>query len=115
VITVHLNQDQLLLPVKVTPKGGRDCVLPFAPADIAVKLKVSSPPEDGKANAAVITLLADVLKLQKSRLKIVQGEKSRQKRIAISETTLTEVESLLIRLAQALQTTCEDAFEFKHN
>lgn len=114
-ITVQFKQNQLLLPIKVTPKGGRDCVLPFAPEDTAVKLKVSSPPEDGKANTAVIAFLADVLQMPKSRLKITQGEKSRQKRIAISEMTLEAAESLLMRLAQALQTTREDTFELKYN
>lgn len=114
-ITVQLIQNQLLLAVKVTPKGGRDCVLPFVEGDLAVKVKVASPPEDGKANAAVITLLSDILKIPKSRIKIVQGEKSRQKRVAISELSAVEVDSLLSRLALAMLTLSNVAFQLEHS
>jgi len=109
-ITVQFQDGQLLLPLKVTPKGGRDCALPFCAEDVAIKLKVSSPPEDGKANAAVLALMADLLKLPKSRLRIVQGDKSRMKRLAVLNLQADELETLLQRLSQAMNTTSQEAF-----
>ena len=111
VITVQLHNGQLMLPLKVTPKGGRDCALPFQAGDMAIKLKVSSPPEDGKANIAVIALLSELLNVPKSRLKIVQGDKSRTKRLAVLDVESAEAEVLLSRLAAHLSTTPAEAFE----
>ena len=101
----------MILPLKVTPKGGKNCILPFLVGDSVIKLKVSSPPEDGKANAAVLGLLSEVLKLPKSRLQLIQGEKARQKRVAVLELSHPEAESCLTSLAQAMQITVESAFQ----
>ncbi|HEY9685979.1 MAG TPA: DUF167 domain-containing protein [Coleofasciculaceae cyanobacterium] len=97
-ITLRCSRNQVLLPVRVTPKGGRDCVLPFQEGDTAIRLKVSAPPEDGKANAAVIKLLADALDIPKSRFSIVRGDKARDKQVAVA----FELEPLLVKLAATL-------------
>lgn len=48
-----------------------------------ITIKVKSPPVDGKANAAVINLLSQVLKIPKSHIQIASGENSRFKKINI--------------------------------
>ena len=48
-----------------------------------IKVKINQPPEDGKANKALIELLAEYLKVKKTSLKIVAGEKSTHKIIEI--------------------------------
>jgi uncharacterized protein len=45
----------------------------------AWKVRVSEAPEDGKANDAVVRLLADVLQLPERRIEIVSGRASRDK------------------------------------
>lgn len=82
-LQLRVSGGELLLPVRVTPKGGKDCVLPFEAGDISVKLKVSAPPEDGKANAAVIQLLSETLEISKTRFRIARGGKAREKQVAI--------------------------------
>jgi uncharacterized protein (TIGR00251 family) len=109
VIVLQLHKGQCILPLKVTPKGGRDCVLPFSPGDTAIRLKVSSPPEDGKANAAVIALMASILNVPKSRLSIIQGDKARQKRMAIADVSSHEADELAVRLAEAMHAMPEAA------
>ncbi|MDR1303189.1 MAG: DUF167 domain-containing protein [Puniceicoccales bacterium] len=47
------------------------------------KIKIQAPPEDGKANGAIIQLLAKHFKVPKNFIRIVSGEKSRQKIIEI--------------------------------
>jgi uncharacterized protein YggU (UPF0235/DUF167 family) len=45
---------------------------------------VNQPPLEGKANRAVIEALAGYLKIAKSKISLVRGEKSKQKTFAIS-------------------------------
>lgn len=72
--------------VRVTPKGGRDGVDGWAldpEGRPYLKVRVSAPPSDGAANAAVVALLAKTLKRPKSALSIVSGESARLKLIEI--------------------------------
>lgn len=48
-----------------------------------LKIKVNQPPEDGKANKAVIEVLAEYFKVKKSVISIIAGEVSRNKIIEI--------------------------------
>ena len=76
----------LSFQVRLTPKGGRDAVDGWsrgADGEDHLKARVSAPPQDGKANAALIMLLAKVLDVPKSTIHIVAGETARLKTIAI--------------------------------
>ncbi|MEN9946851.1 MAG: putative YggU family [Pseudomonadota bacterium] len=48
-----------------------------------LKLKVNLPPVDGKANSAIIKFISQNLKVGKSSIEIIQGTKSRHKRVLI--------------------------------
>lgn len=48
-----------------------------------LRVKISQPPEDGKANKALIELLADYLKIKKNLITIIAGEKSTHKIVEI--------------------------------
>ena len=52
-------------------------------ADGVLKIKVTAPPVDGEANAAVIALLAKEYGISKSDIHIVQGQTGKNKRIEI--------------------------------
>ena len=47
------------------------------------KVKVNQPPEDGKANQAVLKMIADYFKVKKNAVRIINGELSRNKIIEI--------------------------------
>lgn len=47
------------------------------------QIRISAPAREGKANAALIRFLSEVLGISRSRLKIVRGEQARDKRIWI--------------------------------
>ena len=64
----------------------------------AWKVRVSAPPEDGKANAAVVKLLADTLSLRERDVQIVSGHASRDKTVALAGVRPEEIER---RLAEA--------------
>jgi len=48
-----------------------------------LRVKISQPPEDGKANKALIELLAEYLQVKKNSLTIIAGEKSTHKIVEI--------------------------------
>lgn len=82
------------LPVRVTPKGGRDGADGWAldPAGRPyLKVRVSAPPSEGAANAAVLAFLAKSLKRPKSALRIAAGETARLKIIEIDGIAEAEV------------------------
>ncbi|HWA30232.1 MAG TPA: DUF167 family protein [Rhizomicrobium sp.] len=72
--------------LKLTPRGGRDAIDGWAEdagGKPHLKARVSVPPEDGKANMALIALLAKKLDVAKSCVRIAAGETSRLKTIEI--------------------------------
>ena len=60
-----------------------------------LKLAVTAAPEKGKANKAVIELLADTLHINESSIHIISGESSRDKRLMIEGLTPEDIKSLL--------------------
>jgi hypothetical protein len=61
----------------------------------AWKLRVAAAPEDGKANAAVVRLLADVLEVPERDVAIVTGHGSRDKTVALTGIADDEIERRL--------------------
>ena len=55
----------------------------LADGRVVLKVRVGEPPEGGKANAALIKLLAKTWKLPKSRLRIIAGHSQRLKTLLI--------------------------------
>ena len=60
-----------------------------------LRLRVTAPPEDGKANAAVVRLLAQTLGISRSQLEVVRGHSSRHKVIRVSSLNALEVRQRL--------------------
>ncbi len=72
--------------VRLTPKGGRDAIEGWwvdSTGNRALKARVAAPPEDGKANKALLDLLARVLEVRRSDVRIASGAASRLKTIDI--------------------------------
>jgi uncharacterized protein (TIGR00251 family) len=73
--------------VRLTPKASSDRILGVVVDDAgrpAVKASVSAPPEDGKANAALMKLLAKACGVPRSALSLVSGQTHRTKLVEIA-------------------------------
>ncbi|MBR9971843.1 DUF167 family protein [Magnetospirillum sulfuroxidans] len=73
--------------VRLTPKASRDKVdglAAEADGGVVVKAAVTAVPEDGKANAALIKMLAKEWRVAKSLIEIVAGATDRRKTLLIS-------------------------------
>ena len=66
----------------------------------AWKLRVSAPAEDGRANDALLTLLADTLDIPRRDLELTAGQSSRDKIVALHGITVEAAET---RLAGAVE------------
>ena len=87
-----------MLSVRVQPGAARTGLKGWR-ADGALQLAVSAPPEEGKANRAVLELLADVLGVGVRALSVQRGAASRSKWIEIEGLGPDEVRQ---RVDQAL-------------
>ncbi len=78
--------DHLRLAVRLTPNGGRDAIDGVelkAEGEAHLKARVSCVPEKGKANKALVALLAKALGVPKSSVSVVSGDTARQKILRI--------------------------------
>ncbi|MBX3512517.1 MAG: DUF167 domain-containing protein [Xanthobacteraceae bacterium] len=77
----------VLIDIRVTPKGGRDAidgVELLSNGQAVLKLRVRALPTDGEANAAVIALIAKLLKFPKSSIALERGGTSRVKTLRLA-------------------------------
>ncbi|MET4807654.1 DUF167 domain-containing protein [Limibacillus sp. MBR-115] len=78
--------DGVMLWVRLQP-GARQTALGGLREDAAGQvwweIKVTAPPEDGKANAALIKLLAKTLRQPKRAIEIVTGQSAREKTLRV--------------------------------
>ena len=81
--------DGVRLAVKVVPNASRTCVV--GEIDGALKVAVAAPPEKGKANKAVVRLIARVLGLRANRVAVVAGHTTAQKLIHVTGLSAAEV------------------------
>ena len=75
--------------MRVQPKSSCNQVDRFE--DGTLRLRVTAPPTEGKANAGVIALLAETLEISKSKLQIIRGQSSRDKVVSVNTLTDQEV------------------------
>ncbi len=79
--------------VRVSPRASRDAI--EGEHDGALKIRLTAPPVDDKANDALRRLLAARLNVPLSAVTIVAGEKSRTKRIAVAGVSRAQISALL--------------------
>jgi uncharacterized protein YggU (UPF0235/DUF167 family) len=86
------------LHVRVAPGAGRSGVVGrYGPG---WKVRVAATPERGKANAALIELLADALSVPRESVKLIGGHAGRDKVVALAGVTEEDVGRKLDRVAE---------------
>ncbi len=86
-LSIRITENAVLVPVRLTPKAGRNTIDGIkADADGTGRLAVAvtAAPESGKANLALIGLLAKSWKLPKSAISIETGAKARTKMVRLA-------------------------------
>ncbi|MBI1404983.1 MAG: DUF167 domain-containing protein [Caulobacter sp.] len=88
----------VVIAVRLTPRGGANRIDGWGEDDQGrpvLKARVSVPPVDGEANAALEKLLARALGLSRSSVAITGGQTARVKQVRLDGVTLDEVRARL--------------------
>jgi len=91
-ITEH--GDDIFFSVRIQPHASRDEI--SGVVEGALKIRLAAPAVENRANEALREYLATLLKRPKSAVRILSGEHSRTKRVAIDGVTRQQVEALLL-------------------
>jgi uncharacterized protein (TIGR00251 family) len=80
-IRIDAHAEGCVVSVRAQPGAKRNAVV--GEYGEALKVAVSAPADQGKANEALIELLTDALKLKRSQIELLSGHASRDKRFLI--------------------------------
>lgn len=83
-----------ILQVRVQPRASRDALAGWQGG--ALKIRLTAPPVDGAANAALIAFLAEQLGVRRGEISLLSGDTGRSKRLEIASIS---PEQLADRLA----------------
>ena len=79
--------------MKVHPRAKKNAIT--GEVGDALKVALTAPPVDGRANEAVIEFVAEVLRVPRASVSIAAGQSSRNKVIRVSGVTAAQVEERL--------------------
>ena len=91
-LNIKEDRDSITIPVRVLPRSSVSEIVGVY--DGAVKVRLTSPPVEGAANAELIKLFAKKLDVPKSSITIVSGESSRTKRLRVFGVTSEKLRSV---------------------
>lgn len=92
---IQQTKDGVLIRVKLVPRASVNR-MDGLHGD-ALKIRLNAPPVDGKANAALLRFLADILGISASCLALASGETSRNKTIRVLNLDEMGVRSRLLQ------------------
>ena len=87
------KEGAVLFDVRVVPRSSKSEIV--GQHDGALRIRLTSPPVDGAANAELIKLLAKSFGVAKSDVEIINGETSKNKRIKIANLSKSKIEELI--------------------
>jgi uncharacterized protein len=90
-ISTNSQNKSAILDVTVQPKSSRSCIVY---SENTIKVYINSAPIDGKANEECVALFSKLLKIAKSKIIIVKGEKGRKKRLHILGLSIPEIHEI---------------------
>jgi len=92
-ISMDAARGTVSFSVRVQPRASRDEIAGVVEG--AIKVRLSAPAVENRANEALVDLLAALLKTSKSAVRIRSGAHSRVKRVEVFGVTEKQIESLL--------------------
>jgi uncharacterized protein (TIGR00251 family) len=95
-VTIRAHAEGCLLSVRVQP-GARRAGVQGVHGE-ALKVAVSAPAQEGRANAAVVDLLREALGLKRSQVELAAGATSRDKLILVRGLSKEELEAKIATL-----------------
>jgi uncharacterized protein (TIGR00251 family) len=92
VIEIRERDGAVSFAVRLTPRASRDAI--EGEWQGALKVRLTAPPVENRANEALCRLLAQSLNMPRSAVRIVSGERSRTKRVEVRGASVEQVRQL---------------------
>jgi len=92
-LRIRETEKGAVLEIRVLPRSSR-CEIAGV-QDGALKIKITAPPVEGKANKECVRFISDLLKIKKSAVSIIAGEKSKNKTVLVAGMTAQEIEKVI--------------------
>ena len=83
-----------ILSIRIHPGAKRNAIT--GTHDNALKISLTTPPTDGRANAALIAFLAERLNIPRASIVLTSGATSRSKTLRLTGITTAEAEARLL-------------------
>lgn len=83
---IRASGEEVLLEVLVVPRASRNELAGWS-ADGRLRVRLTAPPVEGRANRALLKFLAGKIDVPSGKLRVSRGESSRRKTVAVSGTT----------------------------
>jgi uncharacterized protein (TIGR00251 family) len=93
-VKIAENEGSVSFTVRVQPRASRDEIA--GEYQDGLKIRLTAPPVDGRANEALRQLLATRLKVPLAAVRIASGERSRTKRVEIHGVTAAVIRGLAV-------------------
>lgn len=91
----------IIFNVKLVPNSSFSKIVDYT--EEYVRIKISAPPIENKANKELIEFCSKLFDVNKSKLKIVSGDKSKLKKILIQDTSFEVISQKLMFVLNSLQ------------
>lgn len=85
------SNKQIIFTLRILPNSSKNEIIK---SEDVIKVKITSPPVDGKANKALIEYLSKNFKIPKTSFKIIKGETSKDKTLMVSVTDEEKLQNL---------------------
>ncbi len=85
------SNKQIIFTLRILPNSSKNEIIK---SEGVIKVKITSPPVDGKANKALIEYLSKNFKIPKTSFKIIKGETSKDKTLMVSVTDEEKLQNL---------------------
>lgn len=83
------NNNGVIFSVKLVPNSSFSKVVDYT--EEYVRIKISSPPIENKANKELISFCSKLFGINKSKIEIISGDKSKLKKILLTDTKIDDV------------------------
>lgn len=98
-LPIESRGGDVILRVRVHPKASRNAILLGSSG--AIRVLLTAPPVDGKANAALVKFVSGLLGVAKSAVRLSSGAKSREKTLVIRGAAEESVREKLLGFSES--------------
>ena len=91
---IYMDNESVILCIKLVPNSSFNKIVDYT--DNFIRIKIASPPIENRANTELITFLSKLFDINKSKIRIISGEKSKLKKVQILDKNFEDLSQKLL-------------------